>query len=256
MFYNKLRYPLVLVVLLVAGLAFVAAPATAAVVPVLSVPDDVPDVGDDDDPTQGIQVYGIRSETVSFELTVTFQDDSNPPVNTSVDGFDATDIELFAFDANGQPVPNGAVAAPVGFNAAPGVYTTIITAKGNINDVVIRIPAGAAETILTLVQALDPNVSAEASSAADSPLEIEIVRSAAPPLTLSPDKSIGGNAPFTVTLTSTTPITLTEADIKVTDGFIPTNGITSDTAKRVWTCLLYTSPSPRDRTRSRMPSSA
>ena len=25
---------------------------------------------------------------------------------------------------------------------------------------------------------------------------------------------------------------------------------------RIWTCLLYTSPSPRDRTRSRMPSSA
>ena len=24
----------------------------------------------------------------------------------------------------------------------------------------------------------------------------------------------------------------------------------------IWTCLLYTSPSPRDRTRSRMPSSA
>ena len=27
-------------------------------------------------------------------------------------------------------------------------------------------------------------------------------------------------------------------------------------AVRVWPCLLYTSPSPRDRTRSRMPSSA
>ena len=26
--------------------------------------------------------------------------------------------------------------------------------------------------------------------------------------------------------------------------------------KKVWVCLLYTSPSPRDRTRSRMPSSA
>ena len=26
--------------------------------------------------------------------------------------------------------------------------------------------------------------------------------------------------------------------------------------KSAWTCLLYTSPSPRDRTRSRMPSSA
>ena len=45
MFFNKLRYPLVLVVLFVAGLAFVATPATAAVVPVLSVPDEVPDVG-------------------------------------------------------------------------------------------------------------------------------------------------------------------------------------------------------------------
>ena len=27
-------------------------------------------------------------------------------------------------------------------------------------------------------------------------------------------------------------------------------------ARAGWTCLLYTSPSPRDRTRSRMPSSA
>ena len=239
MFFNKLRYPLVLAVLLVAGLAFVATPATEAVTPVLSVPDELtadPETAD----TEGIQVYGIRAEDVSFELTVTFQDDtSNPPVNTSVNGFDATDIELFAFNANGQPVPNGAVAAPVRPNAARSVYTTIITAKGNINDVVIRIPAGAAETILTRAQARDPSVSAEASSAADPPLEVEIVRSAAPPLTLSPDRSIGGNAPFTVTLTSTTPITLTEADIKVTDGFIPRNGITSDTAKRVWTVTIH-----------------
>ena len=48
---------------------------------------------------------------------------------------------------------------------------------------------------------------------------VNIVRSAAPPLTLSPDRLIGGNAPFTVTLTSTTAITLTSADIKV-DGWI------------------------------------
>ena len=40
MFFNKLRYPLVLVVLLVAGLAFVATPATADVTLGLSVPDD------------------------------------------------------------------------------------------------------------------------------------------------------------------------------------------------------------------------
>ena len=29
-----------------------------------------------------------------------------------------------------------------------------------------------------------------------------------------------------------------------------------DAAEQLWNCLLYTSPSPRDRTRSRMPSSA
>ena len=35
-----------------------------------------------------------------------------------------------------------------------------------------------------------------------------------------------------------------------------TNRLYPETAVRVSTCLLYTSPSPRDRTRSRMPSSA
>ena len=33
-------------------------------------------------------------------------------------------------------------------------------------------------------------------------------------------------------------------------GYLKENGV------RIWNCLLYTSPSPRDRTRSRMPSSA
>ena len=66
---------------------------------------------------------------------------------------------------------------------------------------------------------------------------VEIIRSAAPPLTLSPDKLIGGNAPFTVTLTSTTPITLTSADIKVVSGSIDSL-MASDTAKRVWTVTI------------------
>ena len=110
-------------------------------------------------------------------------------------------------------------------------------AGGRVNSVIIRIPAAAANTILSPQQVRD-SVNATPSDAA-TPLEVEIIRSAAPPLTLSPDKSIGGNAPFTVTLTSTTAITLTEADIKVTDGFIPTNGITSDAAKRVWTVTIH-----------------
>ncbi|MCY3549193.1 MAG: lamin tail domain-containing protein [Candidatus Poribacteria bacterium] len=236
MFFNKLRYPLVLVVLFVAGLAFVATPATEAVTPVLSVPDELtadPDTAD----TEGIQVYGIRAESVSFELTITFGDGSNPPMPTPVTGFDATDIELFAFDVNENSVQRGAAADAVHSNAAGSVYTTTITAGGRVNSVIIRIPAAAANTILSPQQVRD-SVNATPSDAA-TPLEVEIIRSAAPPLTLSPDKSIGGNAPFTVTLTSTTAITLTEADIKVTDGFIPTNGITSDAAKRVWTVTIH-----------------
>ena len=44
-----------------------------------------------------------------------------------------------------------------------------------------------------------------------------------------------------------------------TDYVAWTQGIYSDQyafARKNWDCLLYTSPSPRDRTRSRMPSSA
>ena len=98
MLFNKLTCHLVFAVLLVAGLTFVATPGTAAVTPVLSVPDEVENVTDEAD-TQGIQVYGIRAEPVSFELTITFQDDpdSNNPVNTPVTGFDATDIEVVCF---------------------------------------------------------------------------------------------------------------------------------------------------------------
>ena len=41
MFFNKLTYPLVLAMLLIAGLAFVATPATAKVVPRLEVTDEL-----------------------------------------------------------------------------------------------------------------------------------------------------------------------------------------------------------------------
>ena len=65
---------------------------------------------------------------------------------------------------------------------------------------------------------------------------VHIVRSAAPPLTLTPDRSIPGNAPFTVTLTSTQAITLTTADLKVTGGSI--DSLTPDAARRVWTVTI------------------
>ena len=39
--------------------------------------------------------------------------------------------------------------------------------------------------------------------------------------------------------------------------YLPLGSISADTYEgELWGCLLYTSPSPRDRTRSRMPSSA
>ena len=68
MFFNRLKFILVFAVLLIAGLAFVATPATEAVTPVLSVPDELADdetVPIDQD-TAGIQVYGIRAESVNF----------------------------------------------------------------------------------------------------------------------------------------------------------------------------------------------
>ena len=235
MFFNKLTYPLVFAVLLVAGFAFVATPATMAVTPVLSVPDEVEDVTGEAD-TEGIQVYGIRAENVSFELTITFQDDPNAPnpVNTPVNGFDEEDIKLAAVDGSNNVVQLG--AATSSFQAVDGsVYTATIIAERNVRTVIIDVPAQAARTLGTWnptnQEFENQNLTQEAQRTV-----IHIVRSAAPPLTLSPNKFIGGNAPFTVTLTSTQAITLTRADLKVTGGSI--DSLTPDAAKRVWTVTI------------------
>ena len=215
--------------LLVAGLAFVAIPTTANVTPVLSVTDA-------DDLTAGIQVYGIRAETVAFQLTVTFQDTSNNNVNTPVTGFDASDIVLNAAGATTAIVPLGATAAPVRPNANGSVYTTQITVKGNINRVHIAVQQGAGQTLGTL--GADGTFNPGALTIAADPQIVEIVRSAAPPLTISANTSISGKVPFTVTLTSTKAITLTHADIHVTGGDIPTDGLSSDTTRKVWTVTI------------------
>lgn len=231
MFFNKLTYPLVLVVLLVAGLVFVAVPATAAVVPVLSVPDEVADDPENAD-TQGIQRYGIRAESVSFPLTITFQDSANNDANTPVTGFDVSDIVLQALDSNDNQVLNGATpASPTSTDNA--VWTTTITVKGNVSKVNIAVPANSVQTLPVFVGGFQPGESAPLNPVTAS---VKIIRSAAPPLTLSPDRLIGGNVPFTVTLTSTTAITLTRADLKVTNGYI--DSLASDTAKRVWTVTI------------------
>ncbi len=226
MFFNKSLPSLVFAMLFVASLAFLAIPATAAVTPVLSVTDA-------DEDTAGIQVYGIRAETVPFELTVTFQDANS--INAKVTGFGADDIELVAADNNGDIVRRGATAASVASNADGSVYTVTITTKGDIDRVRIGVKQAAATTPGKLVgvnvQGADP------TDAAD-PIVVNIVRSAAPPLTLSEDMSISGKAPFTVTLTSTKAITLTRADIDVKGGSIPTNGLSADTTRKVWTVTI------------------
>ena len=234
MFFNKSRFILLFAVLLIAGLAFFAIPATA-VTPVLSVPDEVAQV-DDDPNTHGIQRYGIRAEAVSFPLTITFQRDpgADNPVNISVTGFDVSDIVLQGLDSNDNPVLNGARAARL-TTTDSAVWTTTITIKGNVSKVNIAVPAGSAQTQPDFNGGFTPGADVPATAVTES---VEIIRSAAPPLILSPDKSISGNAPFTVTLTSTTLITLTSADLKITGGFIPTNGITSDAAKKVWTVTI------------------
>ena len=231
MLFNKLKFILIFAALLVTGLAFATTRATAqTVAPVLSVPDE------DEDTTNGIQVYGIRAEAVDFELTITFQNDENPPVSTPVTGFDATDVKLYAAESSGVIVNLGATASAVRSNTSGSVYTTTVTVKENINKVVIQVPEEVATTPPTL-NAQDQLTPGALTAAADQ-IVVNIVRSTAPPLILSEDRSVSGTASFTVTLTSTQPITLTSADIKVTGGFIPTNGITSDAAKKVWTVTI------------------
>ena len=235
MFFNKLRYPLVLVVLLVAGLAFVAVPTTEAVTPVLSIPDELENVEGDQN-TQGIQVYGIRAESVSFELTITFQDDNNPPVNIPVTGFDVSDIVLQALDSNDDPVLNGATANRL-TTTDSAVWTTTITVKGNVNKVNIAVPAESAKTQPVFVPDFIPGEPVPAAAVVKS---VEIRRSDAPPLTLTPDKLVRGDTSFTVTLTSTKSITLTSTDIKVTNGYV--DSITPDAARRVWTVTIVPIP--------------
>ena len=225
MLFNKLKFILIFAALLVTGLAFATTRATAqTVAPVLSVPDE------DEDTTNGIQVYGIRAEAVDFELTITFQNDENPPVSTPVTGFDATDVKLYAAESSGVIVNLGATASAVRSNTSGSVYTTTVTVKENINKVVIQVPEEVATTPPTL-NAQDQLTPGALTAAADQ-IVVNIVRSTAPPLTLSEDRSVSGTAPFAVTLTSTTPITLTRVDLKVTGGSI--DNLSSDTAKRVW----------------------
>ena len=233
MFFNKLRYPLVLAVLLFAGLVFVAVPAAEAVTPYLSVPDELANDPENAD-THGIQVYGIRAESVTFELTITFQDNPAATNPTPVTGFDVSDIQLNAADSTGRVVPIGATPSAVRPNANGSVYTTTITVKGNINRVHIIVPAEAAQTLGTLDP--DGTFNEGADTTASEPKVIHIIRSAAPPLTLSPDRLIGGNASFTVTLTSTTAITLASTDIKVGGGSVIS--LSSDAPKRVWTVTI------------------
>ena len=237
MFFNKLRYLLVLAVLLVAGLAFVVVPATAAVVPVLSVPDELEN--DPNDPnTQGIQRYGIRAESLPFPLTITFQDDTtDPPVNTPVTGFDISDIVLQGLDSNDNPVLNGATADRL-TTTDSAVWTTTITVKGNVNKVNIAVPARSAQTQPVFApNNFIPGELVPANAVVES---VEIRRSAAPPLTLTRDKLVRGDTSFTVTLTSTKSITLTSTDIKVTNGYV--DSITPDTARRVWTVTIVPVP--------------
>lgn len=236
MFFNKLKFILIFAVLLVAGLAFITTPATAAVVPKLSVPDELTD--DNNDPnTTGIQVYGIRAESVNFELTITFVDDTDD-INTPVTDFDDDDdLRLFAVDNSNNVIPRGATASALRANANGSVYTTTITARANISKVIIQVPVNAARTRDTFDgTTVTPGEDTGVTGGTEEQLVVNIIRSAAPPLTLTPDKLVRGDVPFTVTLTSTKAITLRSADLKVTNGYV--DSLTPDAARRVWTLTI------------------
>ena len=128
-----------------------------------------------------------------------------------------------------------ATASPVRPNLNGSVYATTITANNNVNTVIIDVPAEVAETLGRVDPVSFQIEGKEATDAADR-IVVHIVRSAAPPLTLSEDRAIGGAAPFTVTLTSTQAITLTDTDIKVTGGSV--DSLTPDAARKVWTVTI------------------
>ena len=226
MLFKKLPLPLIFAILLVAGLAFFTTLATANVTPILTVTDM-------DDAVTDIQVYGIKAESVTFELTVTFQNAEG--VNTEVTGFDVSDIELIAADSSGKVVQRGAIATSVQPNDNRSVYTTTITVEGNVDKVIIRVPKGAANTLGRLV---DVEIVDDDPTQRSEPKVIHVIRSATPPLTLSDDMPISGNSPFTVTLTSTQAITLRRTDIDVTGGFIPSDGLSADATRKVWTVTI------------------
>ena len=226
MLFKKLTLPLIFAILFVAGLAFFTTLATANVTPVLTVTDM-------DDAVADIQVYGIKAESVTFELTVTFQNAEG--VNTEVTGFDVSDIELIAADSSGKVVQRGAIVTSVQPNDNRSVYTTTITVEGNVDKVIIRVPKGAANTLGRLV---DVEIVDDDPTQRSEPKVIHVIRSATPPLTLSDDMPISGNSPFTVTLTSTQAITLRRTDIDVTGGFIPSDGLSADATRKVWTVTI------------------
>ena len=221
MLFNKLTCHLVFAVLLVAGLAFVATPATAQ----LSVVD-----ADTAATAPGIQVSGYAGQPVTFELTITFPEGQ-------VTGFgDAdTDISLIPtrlVNNDDIVVPNGASAGPVA-TTNNTVYTTAITVKSNVEKVWITVPAGAARTPGRRV---GTDIVGATDTAAITGIEVNIVRTAAPPLILVGAPAIADTPSFTVTLTSTVPITLTNADISVTGGSI--TSLLPDTARQTWTVTI------------------
>ena len=226
MLFNKLTCHLVFAVLLVAGLAFVATPATAQ----LSVVDT-----DTAATAPGIQASGYAGQPVAFELTVRF-----PEGEVTGFGAEVGDIKLIptrsGLDNNNAPidyiVPNGATAGTV-TTADSVTYTVTITVKSNVDKVQIEVPEGAATTPGTLVDGRPQN---QNPTVVLGPITVEIVRNAAPPLTLVGPPSIPDTPSFSVTLTSTVPITLTNADISVTGGSIVS--LLPDTARQAWTVTI------------------
>ena len=225
MLFNKLTCPLVFAVLLVAGLAFVATPATAQLPATTQL-----SVTDTDNTTTDIEVSGFIDQSVTFALTVTFPE--------AVTDFVAADVQLQAANIVNDvniPVPNGATVSGFAADATFSVYNVTITAGPQVDKVWIAIDRHVAETFGTLTDDGE-RTGTRLLPQSDQNLLVEIDRSEAPPLTLVGTPSIADTPSFTVTLTSIVPITLTNADINVTGGYI--ERLLPDTAKKVWTVTI------------------
>ena len=149
--------------------------------------------------------------------------------------------------AHGLQAPSSVTVTNASYTASTGVMTLTVASHGFKNNDWVKLADGA----VTFTCAQDSDASDHAYPRASDPISKKFVQ-ISNVTTNTFDIQVLDNAPSTNTSTHVCTAIAADAVRRKKDrAFRNALEITD-----VGSCLLYTSPSPRDRTRSRMPSSA